>query len=88
MSLIKKSDVKNHLSSHHRKATHPTRQTSQPDATGFSVPEAGGTPANAPTFADDFSGEHSSNGASVAPAIQVVSNLKNPRSSIPKSAHA
>ncbi len=88
MSLIKKSDVKNHLSSHHRKAIHLTRQTSQPDATGFSVPEAGGRPANSPTFADDFSGEHSTPEASVAPAIQAVSNLKNPPSSIPKSAQA
>lgn len=88
MSLIKKSDVKNHLSSHHRKGIHLTRQTSQPDATGFSVPEAGGTPAKPPTFADDFSGEHSSNGASVAPAVQAVRPLKNPPASIPKSAQA
>lgn len=36
MSLVKKSDVKNHLSPHHRKGIHLTPPVSQPDATGFS----------------------------------------------------
>ena len=36
MSLVKRSDVKNHLSPHHRKGIHLTPPVSQPDATGFS----------------------------------------------------
>jgi hypothetical protein len=39
MSLVKKSDVKNHLSPHHQKGIHLNRPVSQPDATGFSVEE-------------------------------------------------
>jgi len=36
MSLIKKNDVKNYLSSQKRKGIHLYRPVSQPDATGFS----------------------------------------------------
>jgi hypothetical protein len=36
MSLIKKSDVKNYMSSPKRKGIHLYRPVSQPDATGFS----------------------------------------------------
>ena len=36
MSLIKKSDVKRHLSPHHRKTIHAAQPVSQPDGTGFS----------------------------------------------------
>jgi len=43
MSLVKKSDVKNHLSPHHQKGIHLNRPPSQPDATGFSVEETAGT---------------------------------------------
>ena len=35
MSLIKKADVKNHLSARHRTEIHLYRPGSQPDATGF-----------------------------------------------------
>ena len=39
MSLVKKSDVKNHLSPHYQKEIHLDRPLSEPDATGFSVEE-------------------------------------------------
>ena len=39
MSLIKKSDVKNHLSAHHRTEIHLARPESQSDATGFAHEE-------------------------------------------------
>lgn len=42
MSLIKKSDVKNHLSSRHRRGLHLATPASQPDATGFSEEQSGG----------------------------------------------
>jgi hypothetical protein len=41
MSLIKKSDVKNYLSSQKRKGIHLYRPVSQPDATGFSGDQSG-----------------------------------------------
>jgi len=39
MSLIKKSGVKNHLSSHHRTEIHLAHPQSQSDATGFAHDE-------------------------------------------------
>jgi len=39
MSLVKKSDVKNHLSPHHQKSIHLNRPLSEPDATGSNVEE-------------------------------------------------
>ena len=39
MSLIKKSDVKNHLSPRYRTKIHLCPPVSQPDATGYSVAE-------------------------------------------------
>jgi len=41
MSLIKKSDVKNYLSSQKRNGIHLYRPVSQPDATGFSGDQSG-----------------------------------------------
>jgi hypothetical protein len=41
MSPIKKSDVKNHLSSRNRHGIHLHRPASQPDATGFSGEQSG-----------------------------------------------
>ncbi len=40
MSPIKKSDVKNHRSTHDRNGIHLYRPASQPDATGFSGEQA------------------------------------------------
>ena len=42
MSLVKKSDVKNHLSTHHRTAIHLSRPESQSDATGSPYEESAG----------------------------------------------
>ena len=42
MSLIRKSDVKNHLSAHHRTEIHLVRPESQSDATGFAHEEVAG----------------------------------------------
>jgi hypothetical protein len=39
MSLIKKSDVKNHLSAHHRTEIHLAYPKSQSDGTGFAHEE-------------------------------------------------
>jgi hypothetical protein len=42
MSLIKRADVKNHLSTRHRTEIHLHRPESQPDATGFAEEETVG----------------------------------------------
>lgn len=42
MSLVKKSDVKNHLSPHHRNRFHLAVPATQPDATGFSGEQSDG----------------------------------------------
>lgn len=44
VSLIKQSDVKNHLSPHHRTKIHLCPPISQPDATGFSGVESAAVP--------------------------------------------
>jgi hypothetical protein len=41
MNLIKKSDVKNHLSPRHRTRNHPAAPASQPEAAGFSGEQSG-----------------------------------------------
>ena len=42
MSLVKRADVKNHLSARHRTDIHLTQPASQPDATGFAEEESAG----------------------------------------------
>jgi hypothetical protein len=72
MSLIKKSDVKNHLSLRYRTQIHLSQPESQPDATGFSVVEMGKVQSDRSTFAEDFVAEHSSSGKSIAAANRVI----------------
>ncbi|MGB7546260.1 MAG: hypothetical protein WBM14_00795 [Terracidiphilus sp.] len=67
MSLLKKSDLKNHLSARQRNGLHPFRPVNKPGATGFSEIEQGGTRANTPSFVEDFYVEHSSSGVSIIP---------------------
>ena len=88
MSLIKKSDVKNHLSPRFRTKIHLCQPESQPDATGFSVAEPDAIKANPSSFADDFVAEHSSSGTSVAPADPVTGSIRPQAPTVPKSAQA
>lgn len=53
MSVIKKSDVKNHLSTHNRNGIHLQRRASQPDATGFSGEQAGTADSNSSSNVED-----------------------------------
>ena len=82
MSLVKGSDVKNHLSPRFRTKIHPWPLLSQPDATGFSVPEPDTISANSSEFAKDYVGEHSSSGVAVAPADPVAGPIR-PQASAP-----
>lgn len=71
MSIVKKSDVKNHLSARHRTQIHLCR----PDATGFSAVESGAVQSGPSTFTEDFLAEHSSSRKPIAPASRAVSSL-------------
>jgi hypothetical protein len=66
MSNIGKSDVKNHLSPRFRTKIHLCDPVSEPDATGFSAPEAEAIQTNPLSFSEDFVGEHSSSGTALA----------------------
>jgi hypothetical protein len=72
MGLIKKIDVPKYFAA--RRAARLTAQlaaapaVSQPDATGVAEIRPRGTSAKASNFVADFSLEHSSSGASPAPA--------------------
>lgn len=66
MSLIKKSDVKNHLSPRHRTEIHLCPPESQPDATGFSAAESGVVQPDTSDSAKDLVAEHSSSSNALA----------------------
>ncbi|MGA2571049.1 MAG: hypothetical protein ABSF23_11070 [Terracidiphilus sp.] len=84
MSLIKKSDVKNHLSPRFRTKIH----LCQPDATGFSVAEPDAIKANPASFAGDFVAEHSSSGVAVAPTDPATGSIRPQTPTASKSALA
>jgi hypothetical protein len=67
VSLIRKSDVKNHLSPRHRTEIHLCAPESQPDATGYSAVESGAVQADASNSAQDRVAELSSSGRAPAP---------------------
>jgi len=63
MSLIKKSDVKNHLSPRHAHKPFALPSDSEPDATGFSTPESVGIPALRSKDLDELADAAASQGA-------------------------
>ena len=66
MSLIKKSDVKNHLSARHQNRIH-IAPVSQPDATGFSGTHEAPAGTGGSVFNRDFTGDHTTSETAVAP---------------------
>jgi hypothetical protein len=70
MSLIKKSDVKNHLSARHQNRIHIAR-ISQPDATGFSGTNQAPVEIGRSGFNQDFTGDHTTS-AGLAPSANTV----------------
>jgi len=88
MSQIRQSDVKNHLSPRFRTTIHLCEPVSQPDATGYSVPEPDAIKANPSTFAQDFVAEHSLSGAAAAPAGPVTGSIRLHVPTASKSAQA
>ncbi len=88
MSVIKRSDVKNHLHSPFLTRIHLVQPESQPDATGYSVAEPETIKANPSGFAEDLIAEHSSSGFSVAPTEQVTGSSSQQAPNASKSAQA
>ena len=70
MSLVKKVDVKNHISSRFRKEIRLFRRESQPDATGSSVAEVKAANAKQSEFVEDYSAEHAVAGKLVTPKAE------------------
>jgi hypothetical protein len=67
MTLIKKIDVNEHFAVRRRMRRAAAGLLSQPDATGFSGPEAASAKAKASGFREDYSLEHSSPSVSATP---------------------
>ncbi len=76
MSLLKQTDVKNHLSPSFRTQIHLVPPVSQPDATGYSVAEPDTTKPNPLNLAEDFVAENSSSGLAVAPTDPVTGSIR------------
>ena len=85
MSLIKKSDVKNHLSARFRKEIHLDKTANEPVATGFSPDEPGARTAGTADFAQDFQAEHSSSDAAHTPSDPLTAFVAPQWSATPKS---
>jgi hypothetical protein len=75
VSLIKKSDVKNHLSPRHRTQIHLCPPESQPDATGFSAVESGTDQPDASDSAKDLDAERSSSGSALAQDSPLIGSM-------------
>ena len=85
MSLIKKSDVKNHLSARFRKEIHLDKTANAPVAAGFSPEEPGARAAGPSDFAHDFQAEHSSSDAVHTPTDPLTASVAPQWSATPKS---
>jgi hypothetical protein len=88
MSVIERSDVKNHPRPPFLTKIHLCPPESQPDATGFSGPEPGTTKTNPPRFSADFVAEHSSPSSSPAPAASAANSIHLQPPTVSKSAQA
>jgi hypothetical protein len=74
MSLIMKSDVKNHLSRRNHTGIHLFQPVSRPDATGFSGEETGSAAVNSQGSAGDTHKQPSSSGMNLPVAADAPSS--------------
>lgn len=88
MSLIKKSDVKNHLSARRHKGKQPYRPVSQPDATGFSGVEPAPADPNTDHLIVDPLEQPSSDGPEILPIVIASSPNDGVAPTVSKSAQA
>ena len=75
MSLIKKCDVKRHLSARSRKELHLGKPAGKPDTAGFSKAEPGACEAGPSDFAKDFHTDHSLSGTILAPIDPLTGSI-------------
>jgi hypothetical protein len=88
MSLIKQSEAENNLSPQICSKIHLCAPVSQPDATGYSVPEMEAGKADLPNFVQDFVAEHSSSDAAAKPGDPVPGSFRPEAPKVSKSAQA
>ncbi len=88
MSIINRTDVKNHMRPLFLSKIHLCEPQSQPDATGFSEPEPDTIEAQPLGFAADFVAEHSSQGVVAAPGRHLPGSFYPEAPTVPKSAKA
>ena len=86
MSLIKQSDAENLPSPQICSKIHLCAPVSQPDATGYSVPEADAGKAEPPNFVQDFVAEHSSSDAAAKPGDHLPGSFRPEVPKVSKSA--
>lgn len=88
MSVINRSDVKNHMRPPFLAKIHASPPESQPDATGFSEAEPDAINAAQSGFASDFVAEHSAPSSSAAPGRHLPGSFRPEAPTVPKSAKA
>ena len=86
MSLINQSDEENHPSPQICSKIHLCAPVSQPDATGYSVPETDAGKADPPNFVQDFVAEHSSSDAAAKPGEPLPGSFRPEAPKVSKSA--
>jgi hypothetical protein len=85
MILTRNSDVRNHLSARWRAEKSPHLSVSQPDATGFSEGESVAVKVDPSKLAEDFHGEHSSQGIHIVPTVKPANSASPQVPDIPGS---
>ena len=85
MSLIKQSDVKNHLSPQFRTKIHLCQPESPPAATGCSLAESGPIETDAVSFTEDFVREHSVSGDALVHGSSVICSVGSQVPAVSKS---
>jgi len=88
MSIINRTDVKNHMRPPFLSKIHLCPPESQPDATGFSEAEPSVMNATQSEFSADFVAEHSSSSTSAAPGRPLPGSFHPETPTLPKSAKA
>lgn len=85
MSLVKKSDVKNHLSLRYRTQIHLCQPESQPDASGFSTAETDAVQLNPLNGAEGFAAERSFSGIALAPDNPLIDSIASQAPAVSRS---
>jgi len=88
MSVIKRSDVKNHFSPRYLRELHLSQPAGQPDTAGVSVAEPDAIKANPKGFAQDFLVEHFSSNISFVPSQHSTASIDAQAPKVPKSSQA